>query len=228
MSKLTAIKQALAAVTEAKLTECDYAAKGFHLDLQVPAEQVVTAAEILDREGFFIEAVTGVDWLGELAALAQEAAKAAAARAAAAKKAAEAAAQAAAEKAAAEGGPEEGGAAQNEATPPAGQAVPAAQAAAAATPEPGAEQAEQPQEDSFEVVYDFNHYPELCRVTMRTRVPRSQPAVPTISAIYPGANWHERETHDFFGIVFSGHPDLSPLLLPEDADFHPLRKDYQP
>jgi NADH-quinone oxidoreductase subunit C len=44
--------------------------------------------------------------------------------------------------------------------------------------------------------------------------------------VFPGANWHERETHDFFGIVFLGHPDLSPLLLPEDADFHPLRKDF--
>jgi NADH-quinone oxidoreductase subunit C len=50
--------------------------------------------------------------------------------------------------------------------------------------------------------------------------------LPTLSAIYPGADWHERETHDFFGVIFSGHPDLTPLLLPEDADFHPLRKDF--
>lgn len=80
----------------------------------------------------------------------------------------------------------------------------------------------------LEVVYDFNHYRELCRVVLRTRIDRSAPELPTISAIYGGANWHERETHDFFGIVFTGHPDLTPLLLPEDADFHPLLKDFQP
>jgi len=77
-------------------------------------------------------------------------------------------------------------------------------------------------------VYDFNHYESLCRVTIRTRVPRSKPEIPTISQIYPGANWHERETHDFFGINFVGHPYLVPLLLPEDADFHPLLKDFRP
>jgi len=80
----------------------------------------------------------------------------------------------------------------------------------------------------MEVVYDFNHYSELCRVALRTRIDRSAPEVPSISAIYAGANWHERETHDFFGIVFAGHPDLTPLLLPEDADFHPLLKDFKP
>lgn len=80
----------------------------------------------------------------------------------------------------------------------------------------------------LEVVYDFNHYQELCRVALRTRIDRGAPEVPSISAIYGGANWHERETHDFFGIVFTGHPDLTPLLLAEDADFHPLLKDFKP
>jgi NADH-quinone oxidoreductase subunit C len=79
----------------------------------------------------------------------------------------------------------------------------------------------------MEVVYDYSHYKELCRVAVRARLERQNPEVPTISDIYPGANWHERETHDFFGIVFAGHPDLTPLLLPEDADFHPLLKDFQ-
>jgi NADH-quinone oxidoreductase subunit C len=50
--------------------------------------------------------------------------------------------------------------------------------------------------------------------------------VPSISEVFPGANWHERETHEFFGIRFLGHPNLSPLLLPEDATYHPLRKDF--
>ncbi|MEW6218331.1 MAG: NADH-quinone oxidoreductase subunit C [Thermodesulfobacteriota bacterium] len=79
----------------------------------------------------------------------------------------------------------------------------------------------------MEVVYHFAHVQETCRVVIRTRAPRDNPEVPSISGIYPGANWHERETHDFFGIRFAGHPYLVPLLLPEDADFHPLRKDFK-
>ena len=81
-------------------------------------------------------------------------------------------------------------------------------------------------ENEMEVVYDFFHPANAWRVVVRTRVPRSQPELPTISAVYPGANWHERETHEFFGIVFTGHPNLTPLLLPEDATYHPLRKDF--
>lgn len=78
----------------------------------------------------------------------------------------------------------------------------------------------------YEVIYDFTLWQDGTRITVRTFVPRTAPEVPSLCPIYPGANWHERETHDFFGIVFSGHPDLIPLLLPEDADFHPLRKDF--
>jgi NADH-quinone oxidoreductase subunit C len=83
-------------------------------------------------------------------------------------------------------------------------------------------------EGEMEVVYDFFHPTGPWRVAVRARVPRETPELPTISDVFPGANWHERETHDFFGIRFSGHPCLEPLLLPEDADFHPLRKDYAP
>jgi NADH-quinone oxidoreductase subunit C len=78
----------------------------------------------------------------------------------------------------------------------------------------------------MEVVYDFFHPASVLHVVVRTRVPRDKPELPTILTVFPGANWHERETHDFFGIKFIGHPDLSPLLLPEDADYHPLRKDF--
>jgi NADH-quinone oxidoreductase subunit C len=81
-------------------------------------------------------------------------------------------------------------------------------------------------EEQMEVVYDFFHPTSSARVVVRTRVPRSQPELPTISKVFPGADWHERETHDFYGIRFLGHPDLSPLLLPDDADYHPLRKDF--
>ncbi len=83
-------------------------------------------------------------------------------------------------------------------------------------------------EGQMEVVYDFFHPSECLRVVVRTRIPRDKPEIPTISGVFPGANWHEREAHDFFGIRFLGHPDLTPFLLPEDADYHPLRKDYTP
>ena len=83
-------------------------------------------------------------------------------------------------------------------------------------------------ERDMEVVYDYTRTDStLCRVVVRSLISRDDPQIPTISEVFPGANWHERETHDFFGIVFTGHPDLSPLLLPEDADYHPLRKDFQ-
>ena len=81
-------------------------------------------------------------------------------------------------------------------------------------------------EGQMEVVYDYFHPAKALRAVVRTRIPRDNPELPTIHKVFPGANWHERETHDFFGIRFLGHPDLSPFLLPEDADFHPLRKDY--
>lgn len=142
--KLDKAKQALSPLSPAAIQETDHAAKGFHLDVQVNPDQVVQAAEALDKEDFFLEAVTGVDW---------------------------------------------------------------------------------PADEQMEVVYDFNNMSELCRVVVRTRVNRANPELPTISEVFAGANWHERETHDFFGIRFTGHPDLSPLLLPEDADFHPLVKE---
>ena len=129
------------------LLEREYAVHGYHLDAQIAPAQLVTAITILDEADFFIESITGVDWI---------------------------------------------------------------------------------KDNQLEVVYDFSRYDfDLCRVVLRTRVDRNSPVVPTITGIYPGANWHERETHDFFGIKFAGHPHLIPLLLPEDADFHPLLKDFK-
>lgn len=63
-------------------------------------------------------------------------------------------------------------------------------------------------------------------VLVRTRVPREDPALPSAARIYPGADWHERETHEMFGIDFPGHPALVPLLLPEGFTARPLRKDF--
>jgi NADH-quinone oxidoreductase subunit C len=81
-------------------------------------------------------------------------------------------------------------------------------------------------EGQMEVVYDYFHPAKALRVVVRARIPRDNPEIPTILKVFPGANWHERETHDFFGIRFLGHPNLTPFLLPEDADYHPLRKDF--
>jgi NADH-quinone oxidoreductase subunit C len=119
--------------------------RGCHLDVTVDPAQVVAVAQLLNVQGFSIDAVTGVDWIAA---------------------------------------------------------------------------------EQMEVIYDFFHPAAPWQVVVRTRVARNQPELPTISNVFPGANWHERETHEFFGIGFLGHPNLSPLLLPEDATYHPLRKDF--
>ncbi len=85
------------------------------------------------------------------------------------------------------------------------------------------------EQQQLEILYDYNRLGgEHCRVLVRTRVPRSEPVVPTISGVFPAADWHERETFDFYGVQFQGHPNLVRILLPEDADFHPLLKDFMP
>jgi len=61
---------------------------------------------------------------------------------------------------------------------------------------------------------------------LRTRVGRAAPSVPSIVEVYPGAAWHERETHEMFGVDFPGHPGLVPLLLPPEFEGHPLRKEF--
>jgi NADH-quinone oxidoreductase subunit C len=124
----------------------DYGATGCHLEAAVSPGQVVAAAALLDRHGFSLDTITGVDWIAQ---------------------------------------------------------------------------------DEMEVIYDFFHPAAAMRVAVRTRLSRGNPELPTISGVFAGANWHERETHEFFGIRFLGHPGLSPLLLPEDADYHPLRKDFK-
>jgi NADH-quinone oxidoreductase subunit C len=120
--------------------------KGIHLEATVEASKVVEAAQILDRHGFAIDAVTGMDW---------------------------------------------------------------------------------PAQGLLEVIYDFLHFENGLRVAYRARIPRNDPQIATISKIFPGADWHERETHDFFGINFVGHRDLTPFLLPDDATYHPLLKDFK-
>ena len=190
----------LAALPGATASATNHASVGYDLSVALPESSLLAAATIMDEAGYFLECMTGVDWLGECAALRKEAE-------AKAKKAAEAAALAAA--------------ASAEATESAPDA-PAAPQVVAAEPTPDSI----PQEDALEVVYVFNRFSARHRVNLRVRTPRSNPQIPTIAEIYPIAHWQEREIHEFFGIVFIGHPYLIPLLLPEDAEYHPLLKDY--
>lgn len=80
--------------------------------------------------------------------------------------------------------------------------------------------------DGFGVVAHVWSLESGHHVLVRTRVPRAEPVLPTATDIYRGANWHERETHEMFGVVFDGHPGLTPLLLPDGFEGHPLRKEF--
>jgi NADH-quinone oxidoreductase subunit C len=82
------------------------------------------------------------------------------------------------------------------------------------------------QPERFEVVVNLLSLTTKNRVRVRCQVPADDPVVPTITDLYAGADAPEREAFDMFGIVFDGHPDLSRILMPEDWEGHPLRKDY--
>jgi NADH-quinone oxidoreductase subunit C len=80
--------------------------------------------------------------------------------------------------------------------------------------------------ERFELVYHLARLTESDRVFVHVGVPADDPVVPTVSDIVAGANWPEREAFDLFGIRFEGHPNLTRLLLPDEWEGHPLRKDY--
>lgn len=74
-------------------------------------------------------------------------------------------------------------------------------------------------------VYHFDSFDAPCRATVLAVAPHEAPVFPSIAAVYGGAEWHERETHDFFGFTYEGNPNPIPLLLPDTmADIHPLAK----
>jgi NADH-quinone oxidoreductase subunit C len=78
----------------------------------------------------------------------------------------------------------------------------------------------------FEVVYNLYSIRYHHKIRIRAQVPENDPKIYSVVPIWAGANWHERECFDMFGIVFIEHPDLRRILLPEDWEGHPLRKDY--
>jgi NADH-quinone oxidoreductase subunit C len=83
-----------------------------------------------------------------------------------------------------------------------------------------------PREPRFEVVYILVSIVNRLRLRMKVRLPSHDPHVATVSDVWPAANWLEREVWDLFGIAFDGHPDPRRLLMPEDWEGFPLRKDY--
>ncbi len=84
----------------------------------------------------------------------------------------------------------------------------------------------QPRRPRFEVVYHLVSHRKRHRLRVKVQVEESDPVVPTVSHIWPGANWFEREVWDMFGVKFEGHPDLRRILLYEQFEGHPLRRDY--
>ena len=76
----------------------------------------------------------------------------------------------------------------------------------------------------FWVVYELYSTGDKHRLRVKVGLSEDDPRVPSVTAAFPTANWHERETYDFFGIEFEGHPDLRRILLPDDWEGYPLRK----
>ena len=83
-----------------------------------------------------------------------------------------------------------------------------------------------PHEPRFEVNYHLVSIPRREKLRLKVRLAGSDPTVDSLFSVWPGANWLEREIFDLFGIRFNGHPDLRRILLPDDWEGHPLRRDY--
>jgi NADH-quinone oxidoreductase subunit C len=84
-----------------------------------------------------------------------------------------------------------------------------------------------PKAGRIDVVYHFHSIHHRHRFAVKVELPRDRPEIASLSGLWAGANWLEREQWDLMGVRFTGHPDLRRLLLPDDWVGHPLRKDYQ-
>jgi len=83
-----------------------------------------------------------------------------------------------------------------------------------------------PSEPRFEVVYHLLSIPKKERVRLKARLDGSSPAIESVTSVWPSANFYEREVFDLFGVRFTGHPNLQRIMMPDDWEGHPLRKDY--
>ncbi|MBV9819761.1 MAG: NADH-quinone oxidoreductase subunit C [Solirubrobacterales bacterium] len=83
-----------------------------------------------------------------------------------------------------------------------------------------------PEEPRLGVLYELLDMQAVDRISVKTRVSTADPHVPTATEIHPGAEFPEREVYDMFGVVFDGHPDLRRILMPEDFEGYPQRRDY--
>jgi NADH-quinone oxidoreductase subunit C len=81
--------------------------------------------------------------------------------------------------------------------------------------------------DRIEVVYVLYSMEHHHRHTLKCRLPREDPHLPSVESVWKVANWHEREAYDMFGVLFDGHSDMRRILCPDDWEGYPLRKDYK-
>ncbi|MBC8479712.1 MAG: NADH-quinone oxidoreductase subunit C [FCB group bacterium] len=82
-------------------------------------------------------------------------------------------------------------------------------------------------DDVLGVAYNFHSMSKLHKVEIRIEVPVSSPEIPSVATRWRAADWHEREAFDMYGIIFTDHPDLKRILLPDDWAGYPLRKNYE-
>lgn len=78
----------------------------------------------------------------------------------------------------------------------------------------------------FGVIYNLYSFKTKYRIRLKVFTEEENPKVPTVTGVWGTANWHERETYDMFGIIFEGHPDLRRVYMPDEFEYHPLRKDF--
>jgi NADH-quinone oxidoreductase subunit C len=83
-----------------------------------------------------------------------------------------------------------------------------------------------PKEEKIQLVYHLYSYTGRHQIVLKVDLPRANPKIATVENIWKVANWFEREIFDLFGVIFEGHSDLRRILLPEDWEGYPLRKDY--
>lgn len=83
-----------------------------------------------------------------------------------------------------------------------------------------------PAEPRFEVIYHLLSHAQKDRVRLIARVPGGDPSIESLMGVWPAANFFEREVFDLFGVRFLGHPNMRRIMMPEDWEGHPLRKDY--